>query len=70
MEDSLEYILIGICIGSICGTCIGFGRFIIKIYTDSKKHKTDVENITKNILHTLDEETGYTVDYMNARPIV
>ena len=66
----LEYVLLGVGIGSICGTCIGICYIILKNYIDSKNHKTDVENITKNILHTLDEEAGAKVDYTSARPIV
>ena len=65
MVFSLEYI-IGVFIGVICGACVGICCIIRKNYNDSKNHATDVENITKNILHTLDEETGY----MTARPIV
>lgn len=66
----LEYFLIGVGLGSICGICIGLCSTVIKHYKDSKNCKTDVENITKNILHTLDEETGFKLDYMTARPIV
>jgi TM2 domain-containing membrane protein YozV len=70
MIGALESLLAGIVIGYICGTCIGICCFIIKNHKDSINHQTDVENITKNILHTLDEETGSNVDYMTARPIL
>jgi hypothetical protein len=70
MIETIEYCLIGIGVGTVCGVCIGFCSVIIKHYEDSKAHKTDVENITKNILHTLDEETGNKENYMKSRPIV
>jgi hypothetical protein len=70
MFGLLESLLIGIIIGSICGGCIGICLSIIKYYNDSNIHKMDVENITKNILHISDEETGSKVEYMTARPIV
>jgi len=70
MLNSLEYILIGVGIGSFCGTCMGICYTILKNYIDSKNHKTDVENITKNILHILNEENDSKVEYMTARPIV
>jgi hypothetical protein len=66
MLCSLEYFIIGVCIGSVIGVCIRICCIIRNNYNDSKNRNTDVENITKNILHTLDEETGY----MTARPIV
>jgi hypothetical protein len=65
MTDIALYYLLGILTGTVCGGCIGICSIVIKNYIDSKRHKTDIENITKNILHT----TG-DVEYMNARPIV
>ena len=70
MVGLLESFLIGFGIGSICGGCIGICLSIIKYYKDSNIHKMDVENITKNILHISDEETGCKVEYMTARPII
>jgi hypothetical protein len=70
MIDLLESVIIGGCIGSICGVFIGICFIILKNYKDSKSKEIDVENITINILHTLDEETGSKMDYMRARPIV
>ena len=67
MLGLLEYLLIGIFVGCISGYCIVMSWIIIKHYIDLKNHKTDVENITKNII---DEESGSNVDYMTARPIV
>lgn len=70
MLDIFEPLITGMIVGSICGTCIGTCFIIRKYYIDLKRHNTDVANITKNILHTMDEETGYKIDYMTARPIV
>ena len=70
MLGLLEYLLIGIFVGCISGYCIVMSWIIIKHYIDLKNHKTDVENITKNILNIIDEESGSNVDYMTARPIV
>ena len=70
MLSILNYIFIGVGIGSFSGTFIGICYIIRKSYIDSKNHQTDVENITKNILHVLDEETDSKVDYMRDRPIV
>jgi hypothetical protein len=72
MINLLESLIFGACIGSICGGFIGICCIIVKNYKDSKSKEIDVENITKNILHTLDEdeETGSKMDYMRARPIV
>lgn len=74
MVDKLGYLLISVAAGSICGACAGICSAVLKCYIDSKNHKTDVENITKNILHKLDEENGNVlvnkVDYMSSRTIV
>ena len=69
MFGLLESLFVGVGIGSICGICIGICFSIIKYYKDAYVHKIDVENITKNILHISDEETGSKVEYMTARPI-
>ena len=72
MFGLLESLFVGVGIGSICGICgicIGICFSIIKYYKDAYIHKIDVENITKNILHISDEETGSKVEYMTARPI-
>jgi hypothetical protein len=42
----------------------------VKDYYYSYLHKVDFENITNNILPISDEETGSTVEYMKARPII
>jgi hypothetical protein len=83
MIETTEYCLIGIGVGTVCGICIGICSVILKHYKEETAHKTDVENITKNILHILDEETSFgdvavvheTPDitcgnYMESRPIV
>lgn len=70
MFDAISSILIGVGIGTICGTCLGICGIIRKYYIDINRHKADVTNITKNILHTLDEEIGSNVNYMINRPIV
>lgn len=70
MENLEKYLLIGVGIGSICCICIGICFITIKDYYDSYFRKVDFENITKNILHISDEETGSIVEYMTARPII
>ena len=70
MFGVIESLIFGVCIGSVIGTCIGVCLIIRKHYIDKKNHETDVENITKNILHTLDEKSNFKVDYITSRPIV
>jgi len=70
MVGVLESLLIGAGVGSMCGTCIGVCVIIRWHRIDSQRHTIDVENMTKNVLHTLDEEPGAKVDYLTARPIV
>lgn len=70
MLGLIDSFVIGVCIGSVGGTCIGLISIIVKHYIDSKNHEIDVKNITNNILHISDEEKGSTLDYMTARPII
>lgn len=66
MPTGLESVIIGAVIGTICGTCLGICARIRQQYIDFQRHKTDVENITKNILHIdnipPDEENCSTCD--------
>ena len=70
MLGLLESLLVGACIGSVCGTCVGIGVMIIKDYNNLNIRKTDVEHITKNILPISDEEPDSKKEYMTARPII
>jgi hypothetical protein len=70
MLEPITSLLMGVSIGIICGTCLGICGIIRKYYIYVNRDKADVENITKNILHTLDEENGSNVNYMIDRPIV
>jgi len=70
MTETAEYCLIGMGVGTVCGICIGICSLIFKYYKQEQAHQTDIENVTKNILHILDEETGHKVTYMESRPVV
>jgi hypothetical protein len=70
MTETAEYCLIGSLIGIVCAVCITICSLIFKYYKQEQAHQTDVENVTKNILHILDEETGHKVTYMESRPVV